>query len=112
MERDVTRFPHDENGEVLWRIARQDADLNNEREIDFAVIFPTQEAALKFGVFALQTEAKVSFSSYEENEEFPWQIYVHPVMEPTHTNISEFEAFLGNKAEQLGGKSDGWGFES
>lgn len=112
MDRDETRFPQDENGEVLWRIAQQGVDLSEEREIDFAVIFPSREAALKFAVFALQTEAKVSFSPYEENEEFPWQVYVHPVMEPTHADISEFEAFLGARAEQLGGKNDGWGFAS
>lgn len=112
MERDVTRFPQDENGDVLWRIAQQGTELTEEREVDFAVVFPTKEAALKFGIFALQTEAKVSFSPYEENDEFPWQIYVHPVMEPTHSNISEFEEFLGAKAVQLGGKNDGWGFES
>jgi Protein of unknown function (DUF1260). len=111
MERDVTRFPNDENGDVLWRIAQRGADLTEEREIDFAVVFPTREAALEFGVFALQTEAKVSFSAYED-EEFPWQIYVHAVMEPTHSDISEFEAFLGARAEQLGGRSDGWGFGS
>ena len=75
-------------------------------------MFPTKEAALKFGVFALQSQAKVSFSPYEENEAFPWQIYVHPWMVPTHPNITEFEQFLGARAESLGGRNDGWGFES
>ena len=112
MERDLTAFPQDENGDVLWRIAQHGVDLTEAHEIDFALVFPTREAALKFAVFALQTEAKVSFSSYEENEEFPWQVYVHPVMEPTHVDITAFESFLGTRAEQLGGKNDGWGFES
>jgi hypothetical protein len=62
MERDVARFPQDENGDVLWLIAKRGADLTAAREIDFALVFPTKEAALKFGIFALQTEAKVSFS--------------------------------------------------
>ena len=112
MQRDASKFPDDENGDVLWRIFQEGGNLIGEREIDFSVVFPTKEAALRFGVFALQTEAKVSFSPYEENESFPWEISVHPIMDPTHSNISEFESFLSERAVQLGGKTDGWGFES
>lgn len=112
MERDLTIFPQDDNGEVLWRISQRGIDLTEDREIDFAVVFRTKESALKFGILALQNEVKVSFSSYEENEEFPWQIYVHPVMEPSHENITEFETSLGEQALAYDGRNDGWGFGS
>ena len=109
MERDFSLYQEDENGEVLWRIAQQGADLSYEREIDFAVIFPSEEAALKFGAVALRNHVKVHVSSYEENEQFPWQVCIYPVMEPTHNNISDFESMIGTRASELGGINDGWG---
>ena len=33
----------------------------------------------------------------------------HPVMEPTHENISGYEQLLGEDAAQFGGRNDGWG---
>jgi hypothetical protein len=111
MERDFVLFPSDENGDVLWHMAQHGVDFSDLREIDFSVIFPTKENALRFAVMALQNDEKVSFSSYEGNKDFPWQVQLHPVMEPTHQNISEFEAMLEGPAASLGGKNDGWGFE-
>lgn len=109
MERDFTKFPDDENGDVLWDMANDGDNLSVPREVDFSVVFPTEEAALKFAVHLLRNDQKVSFSAYEENEEMPWQVQAHPVMEPTHENISGYEAQLGEDATQFGGRNDGWG---
>jgi len=107
---DVT-FPDDENGQVLQQMAEQGDDLSVPREIDFAVIFPTEEAALKFALRLLKSGQKVSFSEYEEHDELPWQVLAHPFMEPTHENISGYEDLLAQEAEVLGGRNDGWGCE-
>jgi Regulator of ribonuclease activity B len=109
MKRDYTRFPDDENGDVLWRMLEDGDNLSKPREIDFSVIFPTEEAALQFAVHLLRNDQKVSFSEYEEHDELPWQVHAHPVMEPTHENISGFESQLGEDAAEFGGSNDGWG---
>lgn len=109
MKRDYAKFPDDENGEVLWRMHENGDNLSKPREIDFSVIFPTEEAAPQFAVHLLRNDQKVSFSEYEEHDELPWQVQVHPFMEPTHENITGFEDHLGEDAAEFGGRNDGWG---
>lgn len=109
--RDFSTFPDDENGNVLWQMALNGVDLSYEREVDFALVFPNRDAALEFGAVAFRNGAKVQLSQYEENLEFPWQVYVHAVMAPTHENLTHFESMMGSVAEKVGGKNDGWGFE-
>lgn len=112
MERDLQRYPNDDNGDVLWQIASSGADLSYPREIDFAVVFTEEESALQFAFGVLRNYFKVQVSPYEESEVFPWQVYVHVVMQPAHAEITAFEQMLGEQAQLLGGRNDGWGFES
>jgi hypothetical protein len=112
MVRDPSLYPHDENGDVLWNIAQSGDDLSFRREIDFAVVFPTEDAALTFGAMVLKDHLKVQVSSDQRNREFPWQVYVYPNMEPTHENITSFESMIGARAAEVGGRNDGWAFET
>ncbi len=109
MTRDPDLYPADENGDVLWQMVEEGDDLSLPREVDFSVLFPTEEAALAFAVHLLQNEQKVSMGPYEDDEEMPWQVQAHPFMLPTHGNISGFEALLGTDAAGHGGRNDGWG---
>lgn len=109
MARDLKQFPDDENGDVLWNMHSDGDNLATPREVDFSVIFPTEEAALQFAVHMLKNEQKVSFSAYEGNDEMPWQVQTHPVMEPNHENISGYESQLAEDAAKYGGRNDGWG---
>jgi len=109
MSRDYARFPDDENGDVLWGMSQQGDDLDKPREVDFSVIFPSEEAALKFAVHLLRNDQKVSFSAYDGNQDLPWQVQAHAYMIPTHGNITGYENQLAQDAEPLGGRNDGWG---
>lgn len=109
MKRDYKQFPDDENGDVLWRMKEHGDNLSVAREIDFSIIFPTEEAAINFAVHLLKNNQKVSFSEYPEHDEMPWQVQAHPVMEPTHEAISGYEAQLAEDAARFGGRNDGWG---
>ena len=112
MQRDFNLFPDDENGDALWQMAESGDDLSVPREVDFAVIFPSEDDALKFAVHLLRSDQKVSFSSCEEGDELPWQVLAHPYMEPSHENIAGFEQLLGEAAEDFAGRNDGWGCET
>ncbi|WP_440224225.1 ribonuclease E inhibitor RraB [Dokdonella sp. MW10] len=107
--RDPHLFPDDENGEVLWRMAQDGDNLDKAREIDFSVIFPSEEAAMQFATRLLRRGEKVSFGSHEGDDECPWQVEVHPVMLPTHRNVTDFENVLAMESESLAGRNDGWG---
>jgi hypothetical protein len=109
MARDYLLFPRDENGDALWNMSEQGDDLSKGREFDFCVIFPTDEAALRFAMELLRMGQKVSFSRYMENSEYPWQVKAHPWLHPTHKAITDFEEQLGRGAASLGGRNDGWG---
>ena len=109
MSRNYKQFPDDENGDILFNMAQDGDNLSKEREVDFSVIFPTEDAAIKFAVHLLRNEQKVSFSPYEEHDELPWQVQAHPVMIPTHENISGYESQLAEDSAVFGGRNDGWG---
>jgi Regulator of ribonuclease activity B len=102
-------YPDDENGDVLRMMLKNGDDLSIPREIDFSVIFPTEDAAIKFAVHALKNELKVSFAPYEGNDEMPWQVQAHVFMLPTHENITGFELLLAEQSAEYGGQNDGWG---
>jgi hypothetical protein len=109
MNRDASLFPDDENGDVLWNMHGDGDKLSTPREVDFSVIFPSEDAALKFAVDLLRNERKVSFSKCGGNDELPYLVEAHPTMQPTHENITGYEAQLADRAQKYGGRDDGWG---
>ena len=104
-------FPDDEIGEVLRQMAAQGDDLSVPREINFAVIFRTEEAALKFAVVLLKHGQKISFSAHEEHGDSSWIVQAHPYMIPSHESISDYEELLAMEADSLAGRNAGWGCE-
>lgn len=108
MERDYLTCPDDENGDVLWRMLEDGDDLAQAREVDFSVVFPDEGGAMAFATQLLREGQKVSFSAYDKAG-FPWQVQAHPVLLPTHENISGYEHLLAENAAPFGGKNDGWG---
>ncbi len=109
MEREPEDFPNDENGDVLRRMRANGDNLAVARTIDFAVIFPTESAALECAISLLKSGEKVRFSAYPGNPRYPWQVEIHAVMVPTHDAITRFEQRLETLAAPLGGRNDGWG---
>ncbi|TFW15726.1 ribonuclease E inhibitor RraB [Massilia arenosa] len=101
--------PDDANGDVLREMAAQGDDLTVAREIDFSVILPSEEQALAFAMHLLKNGQKVSFAPTEGSDELPFQVQAHPVMLPTHDNITDYEALLEQEAAPFGGRNDGWG---
>lgn len=106
--RDLAQFPEDEVGNALWQLAEQGADLSLETEVEFSVIFPSQEQALKFGHLLLENGQKLSFSPYQGNDELPWEITAYPIMPLSYDNIIAYQALLSEHCPAFGGKYDGW----
>jgi len=108
MKRDLTLFPEDNVGNALWQMMNDGDDLNKEREIEFSVIFQSEEAALKFGQLLLENNQKLSFSPYDGNEDFPWEITAYPFIGASYENISSYQHLLISSSEPLGGQYDGF----
>jgi hypothetical protein len=101
------QFPGDANGAVLRRMLNHGDDLSKPRVMDFCFIFALRKQALAFAELVDEHELEVYISYYPGRES--WQAIVHRHMIPTHHDITALESDLAGRAEQVGGKADGWG---
>ena len=108
MNRDVNEFPEDDIGNALWQMKQQGMDLSAETEVEFSVIFSSQEQALKFGHLLLENGQKLSFCTFESNPDFPWEITAYPFMPLSYDNIVAYQALMEEHCPAFGGKFDGW----
>lgn len=108
MSRDLDLFPEDNIGHALWKMQEAGDDLSTIREIEFSVLFPTEELALKFGQLLLENNQKLSFCPYQDNAELPWEITAYPEIVPSHENIAAYQNLLVTSGEPLKGQFDGW----
>ena len=109
MQRDSTRFPDDENGDILFRMYSDGDDLSAPRDVDFNVVLPDRAAAKKFGDHFHKLGYKVTAEKARTVPELPWDVNVVKHMLPTHEGVTAFEAELDAVASPLGGRNDGWG---
>lgn len=108
MSRDLTLYPNDNIGDFLWELHQAGHNLEEPREIEFSVLFPSQAFALKFGQLLLENNQKLSFTPFEGNEEYPWEITAYPEMPLNYENISAYQTLLETSSEPLNGKFDGF----
>lgn len=109
MKRDHNNFPENINGDALWRMQQNGDDLTKSREIEFTVIFQTEDNALNFGEALLINRQKILLSDNEENNKYPFELVAYVYMEPTHEEISAYEKLLQSVADPYNGLNDGWG---
>ncbi|MCW8832998.1 MAG: ribonuclease E inhibitor RraB [Colwellia sp.] len=108
MNRDLSLFPSDSIGDALWQMQQAGDDLDQIREVEFSVLFPTQALALQFGQLLLENNQKLSFTPFQENEEYPWEITAYPEMPLSYENIAAYQELLETSSSPLQGKFDGF----
>lgn len=108
MSRNLTLFPEDNIGDALWKMHEAGDDLSLLREIEFSVLFPKEELALKFGQLLLENNQKLSFCPFQSNDDYPWEITAYPEIVPNYENISAYQELLITSSEPLQGCFDGW----
>lgn len=110
MIRDEVLFPHDENGNTLWHMYQEGADLNVIYEIEFSILFEDEQHTRHCALYLLQEEQKITLSEYENDEqELEWQIKIYVSMLPIYTEIIDLEAWFSKIAAQFRGQYEGWG---
>jgi len=107
MTRDLTLFPEDEIGNTLWQMQQTAEDLSIEREIEFSMLFPSKELALKFGQILLENNQKLSFIPFDGDEALTWEITAYPYMIANHENIISYQELLVASGEPLEGQFNG-----
>jgi hypothetical protein len=108
MDRDLTLFPNDKNSDALWQMQQAGEVLDEIREIEFSVLFPSQELALQFGQLLLENGQKLSCTPFQDNKRLPWEVTAYPEMALNYENINAYQALLEDNCEQFQGKFDGF----
>ena len=108
MNRDLSLFPNDKSGDFLWQMLQAGNDLSLSREVEFSVLFPSQTLALQFGQLLLENNQKLSFTPFQDNDEYPWEITAYPEMPLSYENISAYLELLETSSEPLKGMFDGF----
>jgi regulator of ribonuclease activity B len=110
MNRDPENFPDNVTGDALWKMHENGDDLSKPREIEFTVIFSTEDDALKFGENLLINRQKILLSDNEQSDKYPFELVVYVYMEATYEEISAYEDLLQLHATPFNGQNDGWGY--
>jgi hypothetical protein len=97
-------IPDDLNGDVLRRMRSGGDSLTLSRDIDFSVIFPSEEAAITFCEAVDEPDLKVRYKLSEVDDDCPWDVTVTKDMIPDHAKIAAMENWLAAHAERLGGE--------
>ncbi len=100
---------NDANEEVLQRMRALGDDLSRPRDIDFTVVFPSEESAEQFAEHFRALGHKVTVGFTEAVAALPWDVVVVKHMAPSSSDISEFETELASVAAARSGRNDGWG---
>lgn len=105
--RDLSLFPGDENGDVLWQMQKRGDNLSKKRAINFAFLFPTEQNAKAFQLRAEALGFLVDVSYFDEKSS--WDVECSIELAPTHMAISRVERELSSLASFERGTPDGWG---
>lgn len=108
MDRDLALFPNDNIGDALWKIQQAGENLEEVREIEFSVLFPSQALALQFGQLLLENSQKLSCTPFQGNEALPWEVTAYPEMALNYDNISAYQELVESSSAPLQGKFDGF----
>ncbi len=109
MKRDPEIFPDNATGDALWRMQENGDHLSKPREIEFTVVFATEDDALKYGENLLINRQKILLADNEEDDEYPFELVVYVYMEASYDEISGYEDLLESHAAKFNGYNDGWG---
>ena len=101
-------FPDDSNGDVLRQLRLLGDSLTESRDVDFSVIFPTENVGATFcrQLDNLGYRTKLGQIEYAGRTYSDVTVIVNMV--PAHSGVTALEAKLSSLAEPLGGRNDGW----
>jgi hypothetical protein len=91
----ASRFPDDENGDVLRRMEAAGVDLISPRVMDFEHCFPDEASARAFRGAVQGTVLEARLIPAEPHEGAGWKVQCRQRMIPTHAAITETERRLG-----------------
>ena len=95
--------------DALQRLRNDGDKLAAARDIDFTVVFPSEDAASAFALLVHGLGYSASFDQSDCVKTHPWDVRVVKNMIPSLQAIEAFEDLLDHSASPLGGRNDGWG---
>jgi hypothetical protein len=108
MERDFKAFPKNDNGDVLWFAYQRGLKIGEKYIVQYALIFPEFNDALKFSLFLLRQGYWVQVNELEDHPGYTAEVLLKMILDVTHEEITGAEAWLAKHSAGLKGKNDGW----
>lgn len=110
MTRDYDKFPDNDNGNVLWQMVEDGNDLNEPHEVEFSIVFKTQEQIEKCALHLLHQEQKISLFQEEQHSDGSdlWVLNIHVNMTLEYEDIADLEEWMTKIAQEFNGEYDGW----
>lgn len=106
--RDLSRFPHDEVGDLLWAFSQTHAEKMgaDDAEVRFALLFADYADALKYGVFLLRHEYRVKVNS-PGAALGQAEVLVDMYLDLNYSDITEAIRWLSETSSTLEARLDG-----
>jgi hypothetical protein len=104
----IEHEPSEDTLQALRRMESSGDNLNRPRDIDFSVVFETEECAKRYAEIIQERGYKVELEDAFEDDPI-WDVTVTVDMIPTARDITDFEIWLEELARPLDGQIDGWG---
>jgi hypothetical protein len=105
-------YPPGATGDVFRRLEASGFDFQSPHDVDFFAIFPTEEAAdavaRQYVVDHERGERLVNIETRPATDG-GMELELVKAMLVTYDNVSSFEAKLGRRTAEVGGRLDGWG---
>lgn len=98
-----------ENDLVLRGMAERGDDLSRSRVVEFTAVFVNEQTAMVFADKAAALGYSVDMEESGTVPTQPWDVIASREMTASVDAITDAEITLGDVANALGGKMDGWG---
>ena len=112
MDRDLSIFPTDEDGDILWGMRLAGDDLTASRDVNFSVLFEAESNADSYAAEMREAAFEVQVDECLETYEIPaWEAVTTTHVVPSHERIAALGDLISSMAKSHGGVPDGWATE-
>lgn len=109
MHRDLSIFPADDDGDILWDMQVAGDDLAAPRSVNFSVLFESEANAELFAAEMREAAFDVQVDECLDTYDSPvWDAVVTMYIAPSHERISALSDLISSMATDHSGFLDSW----
>ena len=112
MHRDPSKFPSDEDGDILWGMHLAGDELTAQRDVNFSVLFEAEANADSYAAEMREAAFEVQVDECLKTYDIPaWEAVTTAHIVPSYDRITALSDLIASIATSHGGFPDGWATE-